>query len=143
MSQLKHGKHIGIVKLIKQTEPNNIKLVQWLMRFQGHHRDAAGFEVIFHIHTRGKNPFRNYLTVAIKNMIKDLKTKMRSADFIEVRKSKRNTKVDLAMVFFNRVYFRPQIPAGVLYERQDVLNDFHAHDIWFSRIIFVIGKQHQ
>jgi len=77
------------------------------MRFQGHHRDAGGSEVAFHGRPPGaKNPFRSNLAVTVKNMIKDLNTKMRSADFIEVRKSKRNAQIDLAMIFFNRVYFR-------------------------------------
>ena len=106
MCQLKYVKYIGIVKLIKQTETDDIKPVNWLMRFQGHHRDAGGSEVAFHVGPGSKNPFRSNLTVTVKNMIKDLKTKMRGSDFIEVRKSKRNAQIDLAMIFFNRVYFR-------------------------------------
>ncbi len=82
-------------------------------------------EIRFHIRSRCKDPFGGDIRLAIENVIKDLKSEMRRADFIKIRKSQRYTQSRFVCVLANSVDFGAQVPARLFNGSKKVEAFFH------------------
>ena len=110
--QIQNGQDVGVIQLVKQAEPDDIKAIQGLAGFQGKQRQSRGPQAGLHVDSGCENPLGRNVRMGVENMIQNLHPEMGGADLIKVRKGQRNPQPDPFRVLYNLINFAPQIAAG-------------------------------
>ena len=133
MRKLQHVEHARVAHLIAQRERNQVKILHRIVAFQRKKWDIILPQLLLHVAPGRKHTLTPHAGHFIHHAIKNPHADIRHPDLIRVRKTERNTQIDILFIFDDLIIFSTHIARRLLHGLQDPMDLIcHKHSFCFK-----------
>ena len=119
LRQFQHVQNIGIAHLIAQRKRDHIKVTDRVMAFQCPEWNPMRTHFVFHIAPRRKDTFTPDAGHLVHYAVENPHANVGHTDLIGIRKTERNTHIDVLFVFDDLIIFSAHIARRLLDAHED------------------------
>ncbi len=100
-SQVEQVEGIGVERLVRQGEAEDVKSGQRVFRLERVERDVSRPHQVFHVHPGGVGAFGQRFGTLVDQVVEDLQTEIGDADIIDIGEDEGDFGLDFLPIFDN------------------------------------------